>query len=96
MTFTDYVSRKGGGSGLTSIKDSVDALVHRLEDFIEKRRGRLTTATRNNTDNTRNNRTEITRKEKWKEKQLHKRFKGLKIDFSHEKTRTLLKKKAIR
>ena len=34
-----YVSRKEGGRGLTSIEDSVDASVQRLEDYIEKRGG---------------------------------------------------------
>ena len=28
-----YVSRKGGGKGLTSIQDSVDTLVQLLEDY---------------------------------------------------------------
>ena len=50
-----YVSRKGG-RGLTSIEDSIDASI-RLEDNIQKRGGRLITATRNNTDNMRTNRT---------------------------------------
>ena len=31
-----YVSRKEGRRGLTSIKDSVDASIQRLEDYIEK------------------------------------------------------------
>ena len=37
-----------GGRGLTSIEDSVDALIQWLEDYIEKREGKLITATRNN------------------------------------------------
>ena len=65
-----YVSRKEGGSGLTIIEDSVDASIQRLEDYIEKRERRLITATRNNTDNMRTNKTTITRKQKWKEKQM--------------------------
>ena len=32
------VSRKEVGRGLTSIEDSVDASIQRLEDYIEKRR----------------------------------------------------------
>ncbi len=56
-----YVSRKEGGRGLTSIEDSVDASIQRLD--IERRGGQLITATRNNTDNMRINRTEITRKQ---------------------------------
>ena len=31
-----YVSRKEGGRGLASIEDRVDALIQRLEDYIEK------------------------------------------------------------
>ena len=30
-----YESRKEGGRGVTSIEDSVDALIQRLEDYIE-------------------------------------------------------------
>ena len=59
-----YMSRKGGGRELTSIEDSIDASIQRLEDYIEKRKERLITVTRNNTDNTRTNRTTITRKQK--------------------------------
>ena len=47
-----YVSRKEGGRRLASIKDSVYALIQRLEDNIEKHDGGLITAIRNNTDNT--------------------------------------------
>ena len=50
-----YVSRKRGRE-LVSIKDSVDASIQRLEDFIEKRGGGLITATGNNTDNSSINR----------------------------------------
>ena len=59
-----YVPRKEGGRGLTSIEDSVDVSIQRLEDYIQKRGGRLITATRNNTDDTRTNRMIITRKQK--------------------------------
>ena len=58
-----YVSRKGGRV-LVNIEDSVDASIQRLEDYVQKRGERLITATRNNTDNTRNNGTTITRKQK--------------------------------
>ena len=54
-----YMLRKGGGKWLASIEDSVDSLIQRLEDYMEKQGGRLITATWNNTDN---NRTELTRK----------------------------------
>ena len=30
-----YVPRKEGGSGLTSIEDSVDTSIHRLENYIK-------------------------------------------------------------
>ena len=58
-----YVSRKKGGRRLTSIEDSVDALI-RLEDYIEKHEGGLITATRNETENTKTNRMTITKKRK--------------------------------
>ena len=59
-----YVSRKGGGRGLTSLEDSVDALIQQLEDYIQMRGRRLIIATRNNTDNMRTNRTTITSRQK--------------------------------
>ncbi len=37
-----YVSKKEGGRGLSSIEDSVDASIQRLEDDIEKRERGLT------------------------------------------------------
>ena len=70
-----YVSRKEGGRGLASIEDSVDTSIQRLEDYIEKHEGELITSIRNNTDNTMDNRMTITRKQKWKEKQLYVHFK---------------------
>ena len=85
--------KKKGERGLASIKDSVDTTIQWLEDYIEKQEGgRLITVTRNNTDNTRNNRTEITRKHKWEEKQFYGRFMRLTLDISHEKTWTWLRK----
>ena len=62
-----YVSRKVEGRVLARIEDCVDASIQRLEDYIEKRGG-LITATRNDTDNTKTNKTTITRKQKWEEK----------------------------
>ena len=79
------VSRKEGGRGLTSTEDSVDASIQRLEYYIQKREERLITATRNNTDKTRTNR------KTWEEKQLDRRFKR-RINISHEKTWTWLRK----
>ena len=57
-------------------------------DYIEKCRGRLITATRNNTNDSRISRTTITRKQKWGEKQLYGCFKRRTSDISHEKTWT--------
>ena len=58
------VSRTKGGRGFASTEDSVDASIQRLEGYIENPGGRLITATRNNTENTRISRTEISRKQK--------------------------------
>ena len=66
-----YVSRKEGGKGFASIEGSVDASIQRLEDYIKKHEGGLITATRNDTDNTIDDRMTITRKQNWKKKQLH-------------------------
>ena len=62
-----YVSRKGGGRGLASSEDSVDASIQRLEGDIEKHQGGLITAIRNDADNTMASRMTITRKQKWEE-----------------------------
>ena len=82
-----YVSRKEGRRGFASSEDRVDASI-RLEDHIEKRGEELITAIRNDTDDTKANRTTITRKQKWEEKQLYGRFKRQIINISHEKTWT--------
>ena len=86
-----YVSRKEGGRGLASIEDSVDAFIHRLENYIQKHGG-LITATRHETENTMNNRMTVTRKQKWEGKQLYGRFKRLINNISHNKTWTWLRK----
>ena len=57
-----------------------------IEDNIKKRKGTTITATRNNTDNTNINRTKITRKQKWEEKQLYGYFKRQTSEISHVKT----------
>ena len=87
-----YVSRKGGGRGLASIEDSVDASIQWLEDYIQKHDGGLITATRNDTDNTMNNTMTITRRQKWEGKQLYWSFKRLINNISHDKTWTWLRK----
>ena len=66
-----YVSRNEGGRRLTSIKDSVDASIKRLEYCIEKHEEGLIIAYRNDTDNTKTNRMTITWRQKWEEKQLY-------------------------
>ena len=76
-----------GGRGIASIEYSVYASIQQLEDYMEKEGGRLIAATRNNTDKTRINRTEITRKQKLRSKTS---------DISHEKTWTWLKKETLR
>ena len=81
-----YVSRKEWGRGPSSIEESVDASIQRLEDYIQKHDGGLITAIRNDTDNTMDNRMTIRRKQKWEEKQLYQQF------TSHDKTWTLLRK----
>ena len=88
-----YVSRKERGRGIPSAEGSVDASIQRLEDYIEKHEGGLITAIRNDTDNTKTNKMKITRKQKWKEKQLYGRFKQLISNILHEKTWTWLKKR---
>ena len=60
-----YVSRKEGGKRLASIEDSVNALTHQLENYIEKHEGGLITTIKNDTDNTMTDRTTIIRKQKW-------------------------------
>ena len=62
---TLYVSRKERGNGLTSTENNVNASIRRFDDHTKKSRKKLITATRNNTNNTRNYRT---RKQRWVEK----------------------------
>ena len=87
-----YVSRKEGERGLGSIEDSVDASIQRLEDYIGKHGRGPITSIRNNTGNTIDNRTTITRKQNGKKKQLYGRFKRLIDTISHQKTWTWLRK----
>ena len=87
-----YVSRKKEGRGLTILKNSVDASIHRLQNYMKKPGGRLITATKNNIVNTRINRTTMTRKQKWEEKQLYGRFKRLLSNISLEKNINVTKK----
>ena len=59
-----YVSRKVGGRGFTSIEDSVDVSIQRLEDYKEKHERGLITAIRKDTNNMIDDRLTITRKQK--------------------------------
>ena len=86
-----YVSRKEGGRGLASIKDTVDASIQRLEDYIEKHERGLITTIRVDTDNTINERMTTTRKQQWEGKQLYGRVKRLINNISHRKTWTWLR-----
>ena len=64
-----YVSREVGGRGLNRIEVSIHSSILRLEDYIEKHKRGLITAIKKDTDHTVTNRTTITRKQKWEEKQ---------------------------
>ena len=83
-----YLSRKEGGIGLARIKDSMDASIQRLEEYIEKHERGLITIIRNDKDNTIEDRITITRKQKWEEKQHYGRFKRQINAISHQKTWT--------
>ena len=87
-----YVSRKEGRRGLASIEDSIDASIQRLEDYMQKDDEGLITIIRNDTDNTMDNKMTITRKQKWKGKQLYGCLKRLINNISHDKTWTWLRK----
>ena len=91
-----YVSRKEGGIGLARTEDSVDASIQCLEDNIEKHKGRLITATSNDTNNMKANKMTITRKQKWGKKQLSGRFKRLINNIPHEKTWTWPRKENLK
>ena len=54
-----------------------------MEDDIKKSKEILVTSTRNKTNNTRINRTTITRKQKWGEKQLYGHFEQQTREISH-------------
>ena len=86
-----YVSRKRGEEDLPALKT---ALTHRYNKGYIEGKG-LITASRNINDNTKPNRTIITRKT-WEEKQLYVRFKRLISDISLEETWTWLKKENLK
>ena len=87
-----YVSIKEGVRALTNIEDSVDASIRRLDNNTDKSKERWILTTRNNTDKIRTNRTTITRKLKWEEKQVYGYFQWQTDEISHEKTWTWLQR----
>ena len=91
-----YVSRKEGRRELVSSENSVDASIQWLEDYIQKHEGGLITATRNDTDNTIDNRMTITRKQKLEEKQLYGCFKRLINNILREKNLYISKKRKFK
>ena len=82
-----YVLRKEGWRRLACIEDSVNRSKRQVEDN-KKSKERLITATKNNTNNKRVNRTTITTQQK----QLYGHFKRQTSKMSHEKIRTWLRK----
>ena len=100
MTSTDDMSREERDEEdlpvLGSIEDSVDTSIQRLEFYIQKRGGRLITATGNNTNDTTTGGTTITRKQKWEEKKLNGRFKQLTSNISRVKTWTWQRKRNLK
>ena len=87
-----YVSRREGWRGLVSIKDSADASIKRLEDYIEKHERGLITAIKKDSNNMTDDKMTITRKQKWEKNQLYDRFKWLINTISFEKIWTWLRK----
>ena len=91
-----YVSRKEGGRGFVSIEHRVGNSKRHLDDYIKKNKEGLITANKNNTNNTSMNRTTITRKQKWKEKQLYGYFKRQTSEISYEKIRIWLRTRKLK
>ena len=81
-----------GGRGFASTKDSADSSIRYQEGYIKKSKESLITATRYNINNPRINRTIITRKHKWEEKQMYGYFKPRINEVSQEKTWTWQRK----
>ena len=68
------MSRREEGKGYTSNEECADALIQRIEDYMEKFGGRLITATRNKTNDTMISRAILTRKQKSDERQHYEHF----------------------
>ena len=72
---------------LRSIKDCVNLSIQRLKDDLKKSKERSIAAINNSISNINTDRkTTITRKQKWKEKQLYRYFKQQTGEIVHEKT----------
>ena len=87
-----YISSNEWGRGLAGIKDSVDSSFWGFENY-KKSKERPFKATRQSTDNICINRTKITRKQKWEEKQLYGYFKRQTYAISLENLDMALKGK---
>ena len=68
MTKTNYMCQEKKEEEVSPALDSVDTLIRRFEDYIEKSKERQITATRNNTNHTKISTTTITWKQKGEEK----------------------------
>ena len=97
MTLTDYMCQEEREEeDLPALKTALTPQYNDNKDYIEKRRRRLITATRNNTNDTRISRTTITRKQKWEDKQLNKSFKRQTNDISNKIICTWLRKRNLK
>ena len=69
---------------LANKEDSDEATMQRLKDYINKHGGRLITVTRDNTNNAKINIINMTRKQKWEEKEIYRYFKRKMCKISHD------------
>ena len=79
------VLRREGEKRIATIEDSVNTLIKRLEDHIQKRVRKTDYSHQENTNDIRTSGMTITRKQTEEEKQLYGCFKGLTSDISHKK-----------
>ena len=87
-----YVAIKEGERGLANIEEFVSASTQGLDDYIKKSKERLMVAATNDNNYIKINRTIITRKHIWKEKQMYEYFKRQTSKISHAKTWKWLRK----
>ena len=88
------MSRKEGRRRLSLKIASIHP--HDVSKSAKKSKERPITATRNNTDNIRINKTTITKKQKWEEKQQYGYFKQQTSEMSYIKTWTWLRKRTLK